>query len=194
VTLRRGDVLLFRGGSKLGQFTMEGQRLPGQKYKWPYTHVALVVKDGHPASDPFAEIVEGASHVRRNTLFERHADDMVWCFRPVRVPEHTLELISRDIENRVGEPYSMFELLTKFIDTKAFGGRVITRWLTRPIWGSNCDGLIAEPFSKYGHPIAGKKPWACTPNDIADWLLRHPEDYIVPWNGYPREWQWQMRA
>lgn len=185
---RRGDILLHMGTSKFGSFVPEGMRPPGRKYKWPYTHVSWVVKDGEPAREPYAEIVEAANKVRRIALYPEHADDFVWCFRPMGIHPDVLELIAQDIEDRVGDPYGIFEIPAKWLDIKLFGGHIVTRWIPRVIWGANCDGLGAEVFEKYGHPIAGKPGWACTVNDIAEWMLARPSEYVVTWNGKVREY------
>lgn len=186
--MRRGDVLLFHSKSKLGRLVREGQRIPGQKYAPAVSHVALVVKSGEPAREPFAEIVEGSDKARRVRLFDKHADDFVWCYRPVMVPEYWLERAVRMVEARVGEPYSFFELPAKGIDNKLFGGRVVVRWATRIIWGANCDGLVAEPFARVGYPISQRAAWACTPADIEALFLANRGAFPCTWSGFPKEY------
>lgn len=186
--IRRGDVLLFRSASSLGRAVREGQRIPGQKYAPAVNHVGLVVRSGEPAREPYALIVEGASKVRRGTLYEHHADDFVWCYRPF-LPAYDLEAIVRSVEGRVGEPYSVLEMLTQLADHKLFRGRVVARWLTRPIWGSQCSTLVAEEFERAGHPIAERASWACAPADIERYFLDRPGRYVCAWSGFPRDWR-----
>jgi hypothetical protein len=121
-------------------------------------------------------------------MYEKHANDHVWCYRPLPVPAGALEHIVRSIEGRVGEPYSFFELPARWIDNKLFRGRIVTRWLTKPIWGGVCSSVIAEEFERAGYPIAGRPGWAASPADIEALFLANPGEFPVTWCGYPREY------
>lgn len=194
--VRRGDLLLFMSGSNLGSLVREGQRVPGRP-KCPANHVGWCVKSGEVATNPHAEMVEAASHFRRNTLWERHQRDHVWCYRLTAVPRETLDAITEALVARVGEPYPFLDMVSQLLDRKLFGGRCVTRWLTRPVWGQQCSSAVDDEARKFGVRLSQGRSWASSPGDVMEWVTgpgRRELGTVLTFSGYPFEYAPEVPA
>ncbi len=156
IHLERGDLLCSRGNSWLGGAI---RKLTGS----PTNHCAMV-RIGGPIDR--CQIIESDKKVRTGYLMDYHKNDIVWVYRPVRIPHHTLMLVVQAVEEHIGDDYGYLEFLPQAIDALFFGGNVVMRHTLPLIPGTQCSSLIAQALWTYAHEtFNSKEAYAASPAD-----------------------------
>jgi hypothetical protein len=162
--LHRGDVVLSRSSAWHARAI---RSLTGE----PVSHAAIVTTAG-PIDT--ARVVESAKRVREAGLYEKHAKDHVFVYRPRNLSPATLDRIASAAERRVGEVYGGAEFITQALD--GFFGITLFRRANPILPGTQCSGLVAAAFGAAGLSF-GVADYAATPADIARFCAWHSDKY-----------------
>jgi cell wall-associated NlpC family hydrolase len=151
--LRPGDVILVRGRSRMARLIRWFTRAKGEA-PTRVTHVALAVSNHR--------IVEATRHGAQERTYDRGQ-----VYRPRNVSLEAADRIVKRAQRYVGAPYGWGKIVLHAIGMERFAfvdGAPICSW------------LVAVPYSEEGYTF-GVPANAATPNDIATFILAHPDKY-----------------
>jgi hypothetical protein len=175
VGLERGDVFLTCGNSFISRAIRFFTRGIGEK-RTKVNHVGLVVEAGELET---AVVVEALSHVTRHRLFEQYGPpgtDLVAVYRATNLTAEEINIIVATAERQVGKKYGWPMIVAHFLDWLLLGAYVFRRLVPGDRYPI-CSWLVAHSFSKAGKHF-GVEPGEATPDDIWDYIEKHPNRYI----------------
>ncbi len=141
------------------------------------SHAGLVVEGGMIEQ---AKIVEAAGRVAKRHLLPRygkrsHTD--VAFYRPLNLTQQQRDIIVGAAEEYVGRDYSYFKIILHLLDWVLQGA-----YFFRRLGGIDdypiCSWLVAKSYAKAGKTF-GVAPGAASPDDIWDFVTRHPHRYLM---------------
>jgi len=138
-------------------------------------HVGIVVEGGAIEE---AVVVEALSRVKRHRLVTRYGSngkDEVAIYRPLNIPGEDIAAIVRKAETYVGCKYDYSEVLLHLADWFLLGAYVFRR-LGRMNPYPICSWVVADAYSNVGKDF-GVPAGAASPDDIWDFVNKHPEKY-----------------
>ena len=191
----RGDIVVTAGKGKLARLIRWGQRSHREgpsvvNHMAGTTHSGWVSPNSKATDQTLASIVESDLKVRRGTLWEHHAEDKIWIFRALNIPDDQLASICERVEKKLGRPYSFLQLPAQLIDHKLFFGRAVVRWVFRFSPLDVCSRLWVEEFGHFGYHF-GVPDFSATPDDVWDFAVKHPEKYRLVYGTLPEEYRTQ---
>jgi hypothetical protein len=170
------DILLARRRS----FISQGIRFFTQSFGEPrseVSHAGIVVEGGTIEQ---AKIVEAAGRVKKRHLLPRYgkrSHTEVAFYRPLNLSQEQRTAIVAAAEGYVGRSYSYFKILLHLLDWILQGAYFFRRLggiADYPI----CSWVVAKPYAKAGKTF-GVAPGAASPDDIWDFVTRHPHRYMM---------------
>jgi hypothetical protein len=172
--LEPADILLARRRS----FISRGIRFFTQSFgeaRSEVSHAGVVVEGG---SIEQAKIVEAAGRVAKRHLLPRYgkrSHTEVAFYRPLNLSPEQRAVIVSAAEDYVGRDYSYFKIVLHLLDWILQGA-----YFFRRLGGIDdypiCSWLVAKAYAKAGKTF-GVAPGAASPDDIWDFVTRHPHRY-----------------
>ena len=174
--LKRADVFLTRGPGLVSRLIRFFTRAIGES-RTQVNHVGIVVEDG-PLQD--VNVIEALSKVRRHSLWATYGPprrDWVAIFRPTNLTDAEIEAVVKEAERhwREADGYGYVKIVLHFLDWLLLGAYVFRR-LARMERYPICSWLVADAF-KEADKSFGVSPGAASPDDIWDFIQRHPDIY-----------------
>jgi hypothetical protein len=171
--LQPGDVMLTRSRGIVGWAISAFTRHFGES-RTKATHTGVVV-DGGPIQE--AVIVEALSKVERHRLWDRYAEGNrdVAIFRPLNISPQEIGKVVAKAESYVGRKYGYLKLLAHWADWLLQGAYVFRRLTTQDNYPI-CSWVVAYAFAAADKDF-GVEPGAATPDDIWDFVIKHPHYY-----------------
>jgi len=174
--LEPADILLARRRS----FISRGIRFFTQSIGEPrseVSHAGIVVKGGTIEQ---AEIVEAAGRAKKRHLLPRYGKRSkaeVAFYRPLNLSPEQQRAIVLAAEAYVGREYSYFKILLHLLDWVLQGA-----YFFRRLGGIDdypiCSWVVAKAYAKAGKTF-GVAPGAASPDDLWDFVTRHPHRYMM---------------
>lgn len=174
VQLEAGDIFLTRGNAFVSRAIRWFTRRVGED-RTKVNHVGIIVE---PGTELDAIAVEALTTVREHSLgrYARKAKTSVAVFRPVGLSGPEIETIVAQARIHVGRKYGYRKVAAHLADWVLQGAYVFRR-LTRDGNYPICSWIVAYAFHAVGKNF-GVEPGAANPDDIWDFVDRHPEHYL----------------
>lgn len=178
VQLLPGDIFLTRGPGFISGLIRFFSRHIGES-RAQVNHTGVIVVGG-PLTTAIA--VEAVAHVVRRPLWVAYGPpkkDAVAIFRPLNLtPEETAAIVSA-AEGYVGERYGYLKIAAHLADWLLFGAYVFRRLAQMDNYPI-CSWLVAHAYLKAGKDF-GVPAGAAEPDDIWDFVTKHPDKYAQIW-------------
>jgi len=172
--LRPADVFLTRGRGFISAAIRFFSRHLGES-RTVVNHVGIVVVGG-PVEQ--AIVIEALSRVRRHRLAARYGGKrghLVAVYRPLTLSEAERATVVRKAEDYVGRKYGYLAIAAHFLDWLLLGAYLFRRLANQERYPI-CSWVVASAFAKVGRHF-GVAPGAATPDDIWDFVTKHPDEY-----------------
>lgn len=173
--LEPGDIFLTKGSNWVSRAIRFFSRTGGES-RTEVNHAGVVISYGTYES---ATIVEANSTVVKRTMgaYRRMKNTEVAIFRPVNRDEYVLETIALKANSYVGRKYGYLKIVAHFLDW-CLGGRYFFRRFARMDRYPICSWVVSYSYDAV-HMDFGVPPWAASPDDIWDYCLSHPEEFVL---------------
>ena len=174
INLQPADIFLTRGRGLLSRAIRLFTRVIGES-RTRVNHVGVMVTGGDLRS---AIAVEALTEVKRHKLWDRYGPpgrSEVAIYRATNLSEDEIRIITGAAESYVGRKYGYLKILAHLADWLLQGAYVFRR-LARMDRYPICSWLVAHAFAKAGKHF-GVSPGAASPDDIWDFIQRHPDIY-----------------
>lgn len=174
--LKPADILLARRRSFISRAIRFFTRSFGES-RSEVSHAGIVVEGG-----PWEEtqIVEAAGRVKKRHLLPRYgkrSKTEVAFYRPLNLSPEQRATIAAAAQEYVGREYSYFKILLHLLDWVLQGA-----YFFRRLGGIDdypiCSWVVAQSYAKAGKTF-GVPPGAASPDDIWDFVTRHPRRYMM---------------
>jgi hypothetical protein len=172
--LQPGDIFLTRGRGFISRAIRFFTRHIGES-RTKVNHVGLVVQGG---AFNEAVVVEALRTVERHRLVDEYGGerDEVAIFRPVRLNVQQLHLVVTVANGYVGRRYGYGKIALHVLDWVLQGAYVFRRLGNMDDYPI-CSWLVAHAFGAVNVHF-GVAPGAASPDDIWDFVTRHPDDFV----------------
>jgi hypothetical protein len=176
INLKPGDVFLTRGKGFLAFAIRICSTTIGEK-RSKVNHVGLIVEG---VTLQTCIEIEASYKVQRCSFWKVYGpkcQSLVAIFRPTNLSEKEINVIINEAAQQVGKTYGYFKILAHFLDWMLLGAYFFRRFFKNnkyPI----CSWLVAHAFAKAGKYF-GVAPGAAQPDDIWDFMQKHPTKYQV---------------
>jgi len=172
--LQPGDIFLTRGRGFVSRAIRFFTRHIGES-RTKVNHVGLVVQGGSLRE---AVVVEALRTVQRHRLVDEYGGerDEVAIYRPVRLNVQQLHLVVTVANGYVGRRYGYGKIALHVLDW-ALQGAYVFRRLGNMDDYPICSWLVARAYGAVSVHF-GVAPGAATPDDIWDYVSRHPEEFV----------------
>jgi hypothetical protein len=170
--LKRGDIFLVHGKGFVPDAIRLLTRRIGER-RSRISHVGLIVAPGDLDT---AMAVEALKKVR-HAPFKQHIGETLEVFRPENLtPEETDNICARAM-SYVGKTYGYLKILTHTLDGLLMGAYVFRRFTNVDAYPI-CSWLVAHAYLAAGKDF-GVPAGAATPDDIEDFIRKHPDKYSL---------------
>lgn len=171
MTFAAGDVLLVAGDSKLSKLIEKFERSPDQP--------PAIVSHGAVLSGPDS-VIEALTKVVERGFREAYIGKRVAVFRPVHLGPEKCALVVMKARTYVGRTYGYVKivahlgdwLVSKMVGRNVFFFRRLARMDNYPI----CTWVVGFAYDEV-HERFGVPPEVVQPDDIWNYVTRHPERY-----------------
>jgi hypothetical protein len=173
VVLAPGDVVLTRSRGVVGWAIRLFTRRIGES-RTRASHTGIIVEGG---SLKTAIIVEALATVKRHRLWDAHAErnHEVAVYRPLNLSPGDVSRVVAKAETYVGRRYGYLKILAHWLDWLLQGAYVFRRLANQDRYPI-CSWVVAYAFAEADKHF-DVAPGAATPDDIWDFVTRHPDVY-----------------
>lgn len=167
-----GDIVFTKGSSLLSKAIRFCTRTFGEP-RTRVNHVGIVVTE---ARAKHAHIVEALTSVVEHPLWDyAEVGDRVSVYRCTELTENQRKMLAIYARQYKGKKYGYTKIAAHFLDWLLLGSYAFRR-LTDSDDYPICSWVVAKCYSKLGLDF-GVAPGAATPDDIDDYVRRHPKKY-----------------